>query len=87
MEITPVEKNNELMLSGKLFDGSDCVRLQIDLELRSDNGRKIFHTIILGDVDAAGERMIRSKRRLPSSTDALPVAWTAHIASLRCLDP
>jgi len=87
LEITAVEKNNELVISGKLLDGSACNRLQIELELQADNGRKIFHALILGNVDAAGERPIRSKRRLPPSSDKLPLAWRAHVAAIRCLDP
>ena len=87
MEITAVEKNHELLISGKLFDGSNCKRLQIDLELQAEDGRKIFHTLILGDIAAAGQRPIRSKRRLSPSSDGPPVTWRARVSSLRCLQP
>ncbi len=87
LEITAVEQNGELVINGLLHDGSGCNRLQIDLELETEDGRKIYHTLILGDVGRIGEKPIRSKRRLPPSDHSLAVAWRAHVTALRCLDP
>jgi hypothetical protein len=87
LEISAVEQNNELIIAGKLFDGSDCNRLQIDLELNVDDGRRIFHTLILGSTNQTGERAIRSKRRLSPSSARSPITWRAHVTALRCLDP
>lgn len=87
LEISAVEKSSELLIVGRLFDGSACNRLQIDLELKGDDGRKIFHTLILARTGKAGEMPIQSKRRLPPSAVHSPTVWKAHVADLRCLDP
>ena len=87
LEIKAVERNNELMISGSLRDGSACRRLQIDIELKADDGRKLFHTLMLGDSGRTEAQPIRSKRRLPPSAKNLPAIWSAHVAAIRCLDP
>ena len=87
LEITAIEQNNELIIAGKLIDGSACKRLRLDLELDTDDGRKIFHTLILGGTSRTGEREIRSKRRLSPSSARSPLTWRAHVAALQCLDP
>ena len=87
LEISAVEQNNELIITGKLIDDSACNRLQVDLELDVDDGRKVFHTLILGGTNQNEERTIRSKRRLSPSSARSPLIWRAHVAALRCLDP
>ncbi len=87
LEISAVEQNSELVVSGSLLAASQCSRLQIDLELQADDGRKVFHTMILGSAGPVGQRPIQSRRRLPPSAAGTPALWSAHVASLRCLDP
>ena len=87
LEISAVEQNNELTIAGKLIDGFACNRVQLDLELDVDDGRKIFHSMILGGTKQTGEREFRSKRRLSPSSARSPLTWRAHVAALRCLDP
>jgi hypothetical protein len=87
LKIAVVEQNGELLINGSLFDGSACPRLHIELELEADDGRKLFHTLVLGDTGQTDERPLRSKRRLPPAAPELPAIWRAHVDSLRCLDP
>ena len=87
LEVKAVEKNNELAISGNLLDGSTCGRLQVELQLKSTDGREVFHTLILGATGRTGERPIRSMRRLPPTAGDLPVTWNARVRSVRCLDP
>ncbi|KPJ78179.1 MAG: hypothetical protein AMJ54_04995 [Deltaproteobacteria bacterium SG8_13] len=87
LEVSAIEQDGELLIVGKLFDGSSCYRMQIDLELQADDGRIVFHTLMLSPTGQNQERPIRSKRRLPPSSTKAPVSWRAHVAALRCLDP
>jgi hypothetical protein len=87
LKIAVDEQNGELLLNGSLLVGSACSRLQIELQLEADDGRKLFHTLVLGNSGRTGERPLRSKRRLPPATTGLPATWRAHVASLHCLDP
>ena len=87
LEITAVEQSGELVISGLLRDGSACNRLQIDFELEADDGRNLYHTLIIGSTGQTGEQPVRSKRRLPPPVSGSPAAWRTHVASIRCLDP
>ena len=87
LEITAHEQIGALQISGNLRDGLECSRLQIELELQSDDGRKVFHTLVLGKTGGSDGRTIRSKRRLMPAQDESPASWSAHVAAIRCLDP
>lgn len=86
LEIAAVEKNDVLEISGSLLDGTACGRLQIDLDLKSDHGRLLSHTLILANAGRKAERSIRSRRRLQPAAKQIPVNWIVHVAAIRCLD-
>lgn len=84
-EVTARQEGNRLRISGTVFGGLPCRRLQLKLQLQQESSAPIYHTLTVAGTGGPKPASFRSERRI-RGTEAAPAApWQATVQSHRCL--
>lgn len=78
---------NRLQISGEVFGGPPCQRMQLQLKLQPETGAgpALYHTLIVSDTGAQRNVPFHTERRIDGSDAKTAADWAATVQSHRCV--
>ncbi|HHP7234323.1 MAG TPA: hypothetical protein ACFCUC_06810 [Desulfobacterales bacterium] len=83
-EVHALQKANRLLISGTVFGGRPCKRMQLQLRLQQASGPDLHHSLTVDRLAGSSTTSFRSERRITGPPPVPEAPWNVTVQSHRC---
>jgi hypothetical protein len=83
-EVYALQKADRLLISGTVFGGRPCKRMQLQLRLQQASGPALHHSLTVDRLAGSSTTSFRSERRIAGPPPMPEAPWNVTVQSYRC---
>lgn len=85
VQVSAFQQGRELIIAGQLVTVLRCHRLKLSMELISNAGQRLYHTMIMENMPGNAAQPIETRRHVFDAVQDPQPSWSVQVKDLTCL--